>query len=67
MKWAMGGAAIFLFFYFLGVPIFNAMKKHDYDAIYHGMRDARRSAGAFVQEEDRPYVSYADKYAYGRN
>lgn len=65
MKWAAGIGITFMFFYFLAGPIFNAMKKRDYDTIYHGMREARRSAGAFVNTKDKKFVSYSDKYAYG--
>ena len=67
MKWAFGILGVFVFFYFIAPFLFRAMAKHDYDTIYQGMRDAKRNAGAFVQEEEKPYVSYAEDYAYERN
>jgi len=63
--WIIGGVTLFFCCYFLAGPIFRAMKKSDYDAMYHGMRDARRSAGAYVPKKDKKYISYSDKYAYG--
>lgn len=66
MKIAIGFAAVVLFFWFLGPLLFSAMKKHDYDTMYHGMQNAKRSSGAFVQEPNTPYRSYAQDYAFGR-
>lgn len=65
MKWALGILAVFIFFYFLAPLMFKAMKKHDYDTLYYGMQNAKRNAGAFVQEEEKPFVSYSEKYAHG--
>ncbi len=67
MKWVAAIGGIFVFFYFLGPVIFDAMVKHDYDTMYHGMREAKRNAGAFVQEEKKPFYSYAYEYAHGKN
>ncbi len=66
MKIAIGFSALVLFLWFLGPLLYQAMKKHDYDTLYHGMQNAKRSGGAFVQEEQKPYKSYAEDYAYGR-
>lgn len=63
--WLIGGVSVFFFFYFLAGPIFSAMKKRDYNTIYHGMREAKRAVGAYVPEKDKKYISYTDKYAYG--
>lgn len=67
MKWAIGIAGAFFFFYFCAPFLFRAMAKHDYDTLYYGIRDAKKAAGSYVQEEDRPFISYADDYAHGRN
>ena len=67
MKWAIGIAATFIFFYFCVPPLFRMMAQHDYDTMYYGIQDAKRAAGSFVQEEEKPFKSYADDYAYGRN
>ena len=67
MKWTAAIAGIFFFFYFCAPFLFRAMAKHDYDSVYYGIRDAKKAAGSFVQEEHKPYRSYADDYAYGRN
>ncbi len=66
MKWAIGILGVFLFFYFLAGPIFNAMKKHDYDSMYYGIPDAKRRAGSYVQDENKDgFMSYGEKYARG--
>ncbi len=55
-----------LFLWFLGPAIFGAMKKKDYDTMYHSMQRAKRRTGSFVTEVKRPYISYAEKYAHGQ-
>ena len=64
-KWSLAIFAVFMFFWLLGPAIFSAMKKKDYDTLYYGMQDAKRAGGAYVQQEDKPYISYAEKYARG--
>lgn len=66
MKIALGFGVVVMFFWFLGPLLFDAMKKHDYDAMYHGMQDAKFNAGADVQEDTGPFKSYSKEYAYGR-
>ncbi|MCB0322651.1 MAG: hypothetical protein KDD69_03725 [Bdellovibrionales bacterium] len=67
MKWAAAILGVFVFFYFLAPLLFDAMVEHDYNTLYYGMQDAKKQAGAFVQEEKGPYRSYAKEYAHGRN
>ena len=66
MKWAIGLIFGFVFFYY-GVPfLFQAMKKHDYDALYHGIQDAKRQAGAYVKEDNQKrFKSYTKRYLQG--
>lgn len=66
MKIAVGLSVVVLLSWFFAPAIFGAMKKKDYGTMYQSMQKAKRRAGAFVTEVDRPYVSYAEKYAYGQ-
>lgn len=67
MKWTAAILGVFIFFYFLAPLLFDAMVEHDYNNLYHGMQNAKRDAGAFVQQNDGRPMSYAEKYARGRN
>ena len=61
------GIAIFTFFVFIywGVPFFyHAMKKHDYDNLYHGMQDAKISGNSY-HENTRTYKTYTERYMNG--
>ncbi len=67
-KWSIGVFVVFLIFYFSGPAIFRAMKKKDFDTIYHGMQDAKRSAGAHVYTgPSKKWQSYSERYARERN
>ena len=65
MKIAIGILALFIFGYYLTPLLFRAMAKHDYDTMYHGMKNARIAGGLYYEKND-PYVSYTDKYARGQ-
>ena len=58
-------SAFVLSAWFFGPAIFSAMKKKDFDTMYHSMQRAKRNTGSFVTEVRKPYTSYAEKYAYG--
>jgi len=66
MKWAIGILVAFIFVWYIVPVLFGAMAEHDYDTLYHGMQDAKRAGGSFVQEVEKPYESYADRYAHGK-
>ena len=64
MKIAAAIVGTFIFVWW-GVPfLFHAMKKHDYDNLYHGMQAARVNGGAF-HEEHKVYTTYTDRYMRG--
>ena len=66
-KWSLAVFAVFLFFYFAGPSIFRAMKKKDFDTMYYGMQDAKRAAGAYVDDgTTKKWESYSSKYARGK-
>jgi hypothetical protein len=65
MKWTIGILVVFLVCYFGARPIYNAMKKHDYDTLYNGLQNTKRQAGAFAAEKEKPYMTYGEKYARG--
>jgi len=67
MKIAVGVSIFCLMLYFTGPFIFRAMKKRDYDALYYGMQDAKRAAGAYVKTKEKHYSTYEENYIYGRN
>jgi len=66
MKIAAGISIFVLLCWFFAPAIFGAMKKKDYGTMYQSMQRAKRRAGAFVTEVDKPYVSYSEKYVYGQ-
>lgn len=66
MKWWIGGIILGFVVIYWGVPlIYEGMKKHDYQTLYHGMQDGKRAGGSFVQEGPRKFVSYSERYAKG--
>jgi len=67
MKIAIG-ISIVVFILVLSAPsIFSAMKKRDYQTMYHGMQDAKRKGGAYVADKNKKKKrSYEDYYAYQR-
>lgn len=64
-RWTLGIGCVFLSAYFFGPMLFHAMAKKDYDTLYDGIQNAKRAGGSYVQEEDRPYRSYSERYANG--
>lgn len=65
MKWAVGILGAFIFFYFIAPFLFGAMAQHDYETLYQGMQGAKRSAGAFVQDDRKEFKSYSERFARG--
>lgn len=63
--WVIGLIASFIFCYWCVPFLFSAMVQHDYDALYHGLQDGKRNAGAFVQEERKDFMTYSERYARG--
>lgn len=65
-KWSVG---IFIFFVvvWLSAPsIFRAMKKKDFDAMYHNIQDAKKSVGAFTDDmPKKQFRSYEERYVRG--
>ena len=66
MKIAVGVCLVVLGLYFTGPFIFRAMKKRDYDALYYGIQDAKRAAGAHVKTREKRFQSYEEKYVLGQ-
>lgn len=62
-KWSIAVFVVFLVCYFSAGPVFRAMKKKDFDTLYYGIQDAKRSAGAHVDGPSRKWESYSSKYA----
>ena len=66
MKWLMiGGVVLFLVVYFGAVPIYQAMKSHDYNNMYYGIQDAKRASGSRVDDRQKRFMSYSERYARG--
>ena len=65
MKIALGLFVVFLLVYFGAKPIYNAMKKHDYDNLYYSIQDAKQRSGGFVAEKEKRFISYDERYARG--
>lgn len=65
MKWTIGILVLFLVCYFGARPIYNAMKKHDYENLYYGLQNTKKQAGAFYQQREKAFMTYGEKYARG--
>ncbi len=52
----------------LSIPfLYSGMKKNDYDNLHHGIQDAKRRAGVWIEEDykNRRISSYSDRYVNG--
>lgn len=47
--------------------LYSGMKKNDYDNLYHGIQNAKRRAGVWIEEDykNRKTYSYSDRYMNG--
>lgn len=47
--------------------IYSGMKQNDYDKLYHGIQDAKRRAGVWIEEDfqNRKVSSYSERYLNG--
>jgi hypothetical protein len=47
--------------------IYSGMKQNDYNNLYHGIQDAKRRAGVWIEEDfqNRKLSSYSDRYVHG--
>lgn len=65
-KWAIGIFFLFAVIWLSGPAIFRAMKKKDFDAMYQNMQDAKKTVGAFTDDNQKPrFRSYEERYVNG--
>lgn len=52
----------------ISIPfIYGGMKQNDYDNLYHGIQNAKRRAGVWIEEDykNRKVYSYEERYLNG--